>query len=158
MPAAKKHSSTRARANKASTAATLPLEVDAADVVIPELPERNAGWHAQTVQWWTDVWSSPMSQEWHPSTDLHNVFAAAMHYDDMWRAETPLERQKADAAFQKREAALGLTPYDRRRLEWSIETAEDAKARGQQRRRTTVSTEPTKDSRPDPRAGLHAVS
>ena len=40
-----------------------------------------------------------------------------------------IDRQKADAAFQKREAVLGLTPYDRRRLEWTIATAADATSR-----------------------------
>jgi len=158
MPAAKKHASTRARANKASTAATLPSELDAADVDIPELPEREYGWHAQTREWWTDVWSSPMSKEWHPATDLHNVVMAAMHLDDMWRAETATERQKADAAFVKRIAPLGLTPYDRRRLEWTIAAAGEATDRRRRTAQPAKTTEPKKDARPDPRVGLHAVS
>jgi len=155
MPAAKKHTSTRARRNKATTAATLTPGASAENP--PELPERPTGWHPLTVQWWADVWASPMSAEWHPETDLHNVYAAAMHYDDMWRAETAVERQKADAAFQKREAALGLTPYDRRRLEWTIATATDATARTQRRQQTT--TKPAaKPAVKDPRAALSVVS
>lgn len=159
MPAPKKHSSTRARRNKASTAATLKADPAAGKRATPDLPERDMGWHPQTVIWWADVWSSPMSDEWHPETDVHNVLAAAMHYDDMWRAETPAERQKADAAFVKREAALGLTPYDRRRLEWTIETAAEARDRGQQRRaaRKAVAA-PASEAKPDPRVALHAVN
>lgn len=198
MPAQKKHPTTRARRNKASTAATLTVATDvvpdysswtiaalraelaarrpddakpkagvkkpvliemleALDAGVPELPERVMGWHQQTVLWWESVWSSPMSKEWHFETDIHNVLAAAMHLDDMWRATTPAERQKADAACAKRLAPLGLTPYDRRRLEWTIETAEDAKDRGARRRAGGPPAAGAGGSRPDPRAGLHAV-
>lgn len=157
MPQPKKHASTRARRNRASTAATLqPTTLDVG--AVPELPERADGWHPLTRQWWVDVWTSPMSVEWHPATDLHNVFAAAMHYDDMWRAESATDRQKADAAFQKREAALGLTPYDRRRLEWTIATAEDAKERGARRRQSASTAAPAPTGKPDPRAALSVVS
>lgn len=156
MPAAKKHATTRARRNKASTAATLqPTTLDVGKV--PELPERSVAWHPLTRQWWVDVWTSPMSAEWHPGTDLHNVYAAAMHYDDMWRAETAAERQKADAAFQKREAALGLTPYDRRRLEWVIATASDATERTQ-RRAQPAPKKVAASKANDPRGGLSIVS
>lgn len=176
MPGKKKHASTRARRNRAATAALLvdaePVdrtlwtakqlrdEIDRRnaglpegerlskgggndamraalledDYQIPELPDRYIGWAEHTREWWRDVWMSPMSKEWHPETDWHNVIAAAMHYDDMWRAEKPGDRQKADAAFVKRCEPLGLNPYARRRLEWTIETAREAQERGQQRR------------------------
>lgn len=207
MPAKKKDPSTRARRNKASTAATLPREkplavaledysshtvarlrteidrrnddgrpdhaklskrgtkatlveiLTADDDTTPKLPERDAGWTAMTREWWADVWASPMSGEWHES-DLHNVYVCAMLYDDMWNGDTAAARQKAAAEFRQQRAALGLTPYDRRRLEWSIETAEDAKDKGAKRRRST-SPEPApatkQPARPDPRAALHAV-
>lgn len=99
----------------------------------PKLPDRPAGWSEQTRQWWADVWASPMSNEWHES-DVHNLFVCAMLYDDMWMGETATARQKAAAEFRQQRAVLGLTPYDRRRLEWTIETADEAKTRGQQRR------------------------
>ena len=208
MPAKKKDPSTRARRNKASTAATLPrekpvvaaledyasqtvarlrAEIDRrngdgrpaserlprrgskADLVAalvaddddtPKLPERDAGWTRMTRDWWDDVWASPMSTEWHES-DLHNVYVCAMLYDDMWTGDTAAARQKAAAEFRQQRAPLGLTPYDRRRLEWSIETAEDAKDRGTHRRRAAQTDEPAEQKktakRPDPRAALHAV-
>jgi len=203
MPAKKKHPSTRARANKASTAATLTVvevvdystwtlpqlraEVDVRNderpeddqlprtggkaklakaladddlPPIPALPERPAGWHPQTEQWWADVWSSPMSKEWHDS-DIHNVFVCAMLYDDMWSGETATARQKAAAEFRQQRASLGLTPYDRRRLEWTIETADEAKAKGQQRRagkQTGTTKQPSGGTPTDPRAGLSLVN
>lgn len=151
MPARKKHPSARARANKASTAATL-REKPAG--TIPELPERAESWHSQTFEWWVDIWSSPMSDEWHES-DIHNAYICAIAYDDMWRSTSSTGRQKAMAEFRQQRAPLGLTPYDRRRLEWTIESAEEAKDRGAARRRTPVP--PSAGGRPDPRAGLHAV-
>lgn len=111
---------------------------------IPELPDHpprfdDEGysspvfWHDQTVAWWRDVWSSPMSKEWDRS-DLHNVVVVALLYDDIWSASTPKERKDALAEYRLQRADLGLSPYSRRRLEWTIETADEAKAKGDQRR------------------------
>lgn len=203
MPAQKKHPTTRARRNKATTAATLrvvetvayaewtiaelraeidgrnldrpddaqlprtggkaklaaALEADDAPTV-PPMPERPDGWHEQTKVWWRDVWSSPMSDEWHES-DIHNVIVCAMLFDDMWRADTPTARTKAASEFRQQRAMLGLTPYDRRRLEWTIETADEMKAKGE-RRRTGAAPSGSAAKKPaakkDPRAGLHAVN
>lgn len=127
---------------------------------IPVLPDRPGGWHEQTRTWWADVWSSPMSNEWHES-DVHNVFVCALLYDDMWSADTATARQKAASEFRQQRASLGLTPYDRRRLEWTIETADEAKAKGARRRAGAASGGQQSGKRPatkDPRAGLHAVN
>lgn len=202
MPQPKKHASTRARRNKASTAATLverePVDrstwtvaqlraeirqrnedrladdrlptsgtkarlreiLDADDNDAPPLPDRPAGWHAVTRVWWDAVWASPMSDEWHFETDVHNVYMAAMHYDDMWNALEPSDRQKATIAYDRVVAKLGLTPYDRRRLEWTIATAKGATAA--ERRRSAGSQPPSPaPAGADPRAGyagLTAVS
>lgn len=208
MPARKKHPSTRARANKASTAAKLQPkqivvaledysthtvaklreEIDrrnadgrpesahlsksgakaalverliADDDPTPRLPDRPAGWTDMTRDWWADVWASPMSDEWHES-DVHNVYVCAMLYDDMWTGETATARQKAAAEFRQQRASLGLTPYDRRRLEWTIEGAEEAKDKGAQRRSRAKPADQApaggKAKPADPRAGLHSVS
>lgn len=198
MPARKKDPSTRARRNKASTAATLPpklvvaledystqtvaklrAEIDrrnesrpeseqlsragtkavlverltADDDPTPPLPVRPAGWNEMTRQWWADVWASPMSNEWHES-DVHNLYVCAMLYDDMWQGETATARQKAAQEFRQQRASLGLTPYDRRRLEWTIESADEAKSRGEQRRQSGQPPAPPTGKQPpavDPR-------
>lgn len=203
MPAKKKDPSTRARRNKATTAATLTpklvvaledyatqtvpalrAEIDrrnasrpedehlarsgtkavlverltADDDPTPRLPDRPGDWHSQTREWWADVWASPMSNEWHES-DIHNLFVCAMLYDDMWQGETATARQKAASEFRQQRAVLGLTPYDRRRLEWTIEGADEAKARGEQRRQSGQAPAPPQGKQPpavDPRA-LHAT-
>lgn len=150
MPARKKDPSIRARRNTASTSATL----SAAATKVPPMPSGPV-WHSEVEQWWADVWSSPMSPEWHES-DLHNVVICALLLNDMWMAETAKERKDAAAEFRLQRKDLGLTPYDRRRLEWTIETAEESKDRGRQRR-SRQSPTPSKPA-DDPRQVLRAVN
>lgn len=178
MPQPKKHASTRRRANKAPTAATLVVEprvvesysrwtlpalraeVEARnaerdfplipvkqtkaayaellikdDDPVPPLPEHPGGvrWHPMTVEWWRDAWLSPMQKEWHRTTDRHNVFLAAMHFDDHLTARTAQERQKAFSVLKVAVQPLGLTPYSRRQLEWTTANAEEATRRNRQR-------------------------
>ena len=146
MPQPKKHSSVRARVNRASTAATLPE--GGGGVIRPELPGARE-WHPQTVEWWTDLWAAPMAAEYH-SSDRHALFILAALVDDFW--VEPSNSKAAEIRLQRQ--AFGLTPYDRRRLEWTIETAEESKARGRQR---TLRDLPAPDRGDDPRSGLYAV-
>jgi hypothetical protein len=163
----KKHPSTRARRNVASTAATLvkrepvdytPWTVPELreecgarglpktgtkdqlatrlildDDQIPALPEREVGWHPQTWLMWADIWSSPMSEEWDDS-DIHNAYALALVYDDIWRASSSTGRKEALSEYRLQRVDLGLSPYSRRRLEWTIEAADEAKSKGRRRR------------------------
>ncbi|MCF3939906.1 phage terminase small subunit [Gordonia tangerina] len=145
MPQRKKDPSARARANKASTAATL---TDDHQVQCPELPE-SRDWHPQTLQWWTDLWSAPMATEYH-SSDRHALFILAALVDDFW--QEPTTSKAAEIRLQRQ--AFGLTPYDRRRLEWTIETAEESKERGRRRSERSQAPPAAKD---DPRSGLYAV-
>ena len=145
MPRPKKHPSARARANRASSAATLTGEDSG--VVRPDLPEGRE-WHSQTVEWWNDLWAAPMAGEYH-SSDRHALFVLAALVDDFW-----LKPSKPMAAeIRMHRQAFGLTPYDRRRLEWTIESAEESKARGRKR----VQREPSEPPKDDPRSALYAV-
>ena len=147
MPAQKKDSSVRARRNTASTAATLSV----VERSVPEMPE-GVEWHRMTVQWWSDVWSSPMSPEWDES-DVHNVILCAMLYNDIWLAETAKDRKDAAGEYRLQRKDLGLTPYDRRRLEWTIESASEAREKGEKRRSKSPASKPAEGSA-DPREGL----
>lgn len=150
MPQPKKHSSVRARANKASTSATLTGEVvPALRPDLPDLPGRE--WHPQTVEWWNEMWASPMAAEYHVS-DRHALYVLAILMDDFW--ENPGVMKAGEIRLQRQ--SFGLTPYDRRRLEWTIETAEGAKADGR-RRRSERELPPAEGDGTDPRAGLYAV-
>lgn len=146
MAASKKHTSVRARANKAATASTL----DHPTRLIPKMPD-GVDWHTQAVQWWSDVWSSPMSPEWDIS-DIHNVTICAMLINDIWTAGTAKDRKDAMAEYRLQRKDLGLSPYDRRRLEWTIETAEDAKDKGKSRAERFGAEQPKAGE--DPRLAL----
>ena len=150
MPAPKKDASTRARRNVAPTAAKLSV-VEDAEADVPEMPT-GVVWHEMAEQWWVDVWSSPMSPEWDDS-DIHNVILCAMLYNDIWLAESAKDRKDAAGEYRLQRKDLGLTPYDRRRLEWTIETASEARERGEKRRSKPVVEKPSAPPA-DPREGL----
>lgn len=161
MPAAKKHPSVRARANRSSTAATLPEtgKVPAKDrPALPPKVDREGNpvdWHPMTVQWWADLWAAPMAAEYHES-DRHALFLLAALMDDFWGAGSATARKEAATEIRLQRQAFGLTPYDRRRLEWTIETAEESKDRGQSRRARAGAKQP--DPAADPRRVLRAVN
>lgn len=131
-----KDASVRARRNRSSTRRALqPRSAAALKVIegeIPELPEGMA-WHPEVQRWWNDVWSSPMAPEWDGS-DVHNVTVCALLMNDFWTATSATARREAASEFRMHRRDLGLTPLDRRRLEWTIESADEAKDRGQKRR------------------------
>lgn len=138
------------------------------DDPVPELPEHPSlsRWHAQTVEWWRNAWLSPMRREWHVETDYFNVLIAAMHFDDMMRAGTAVDRQKAFAALKAAVQPLGLTPYSRRQLEWTTANAEEATRKNQRGKAGPINgaeekkpeEKPAKKDTPvDPRAHLSVV-
>lgn len=140
MPAKKKHPSVRARTNRAATAATLSRVVPIRQR--PKLPPRTdakgqpMAWHPHTVEWWKDLWAAPMAAEYHHS-DRHALFLLATLVDDFWTATSPTGRKEAAIEIRLQRQAFGLTPYDRRRLEWTVEAAEEAKERGTTRRQAS---------------------
>lgn len=153
-----KNPKTRARQNKKSTRATLD---GSKRNPVPELPVSPDGvvWHPWTVEWWESVWASPMSPEWDES-DVHNVRMMLLLFNQAMLAGSPHERVSAMAEFRQHRKDLGLSPMDRRRLEWSIESAEEAKDRGRKRsegKKPTVKA--GKSGEPvDPREVLRVVS
>lgn len=125
MPPAPKHASVRARRNKTSTAATLSV---VHDLKAPGLPS-SRDWHEMTRAWWTDIWASPMAPEFDDS-DKHGLFMLAVLVDEFW--SEPTTALAAEIRLQGQR--FGLSPIDRRRLQWEIERTEDAKDKGQKRR------------------------
>ncbi|MGH3356602.1 MAG: hypothetical protein ACRDOJ_11945 [Nocardioidaceae bacterium] len=157
MPAAKKHSSTRSRSHRASTAATLTAAGAVPKSQRPRLP-RERVWHRLTRQWWDDVWAAPMSGEYHES-DRHGLFVLACLVDDFWSASSASARREAAAEIRLQRQSFGLTPYDRRRLEWSIESVSQAKDRGEERRAAKRPAADKGDPQPaDPRETFRVVS
>ena len=151
MPPEPKHPSVRARRNKTSTAAKLSRP-DVPDV--PELPE--AICHPQTLAWWADVWASPMAPEYDES-DRHGLFALAQLVDDFWMADTAKERAALAGEIRLQRQCFGLTPIDRRRLQWEIERTDEAVDRGSKRRAKAAPAASSRKGAEDPRAFLRAV-
>ena len=141
------HQSARARQNKRSTRATLYVP-HPDDIRIPELPPliekgEEVPWHPNTEDWWQEIWSSPMASEY-VEADISGMLRLAILVDEFWRK--PSSGLHAEIRIAQQE--YGLTPLSRRRLEWTVESAEDAKARGRNREsRQTAPQPPGSDPR-----------
>lgn len=143
MPAMPKRNP--ARRNKSTTRATLTT---VHDVQAPPLPD-DREWHPQTRAWWSDVWASPMAPEYDAS-DRHGLFVLAVLVDGFWLK--PHWTAAAEIRLQRQ--CFGLTPIDRRRLQWEIERVDEAQDRGDRRRATA---KPKAAAGEDAFAALRAV-
>lgn len=123
----------RQRRNKVSTAAKLSLEDHGIEA--PALPDRvdpNTGevapWHPRTVEWWEDVWASPMAPEF-LDADVHGLFLLAELEDAFHWSRNPREKMDLAKEIRLQRAMYGLTPMDRRRLQWEVDRGEEAEQR-----------------------------
>ena len=74
-----------------------------------------------TVAFWNDLSASPMAPVY-PDADSPDLHVLAQLVDRLWRdPSTALA-----AEIRQQRMAYGLTPIDRRRLEWSVVTEETA--------------------------------
>lgn len=73
-------------------------------------------WHPLTRAWWRDVWRSPMADAFLAS-DQHGLFILARLVDAYWR--NPSKELAAEIRLQRQ--CFGLTPIDRRRLDWKVD-------------------------------------
>ena len=135
----------RRRTNRSPTRATFEDDGNARPKRKPDLP-KNLEWHSMTRRWWDDLWASPMRDEF-LRVDVHGLFRLAVLIDRFWRGETDLS-----AEIRLQGQLFGLTPIDRRRLQWEVARGEEA-----EERRTRRKPAPQVDT-DDPRKGLRAVS
>lgn len=129
MPPVPKPASTRQRRNRVAGARQLTA---VHDVEIPALPDGETvgiDWHPMTVSWWEDTWRSPMAPEF-DQADIHGLFALAVLVDQFWTQ--PSAGLLAEIRLQRQ--CFGLTPIDRRRLQWEIDRGEEAERSTQTRR------------------------
>lgn len=118
---APKSAGTRQRRNKTSTHATLHVGPgDGRPLRAPSLG-KDRQWHKMTRWWWRDIWHSPMAPEF-LKTDMHGLLRLAVLVDDFWKDPTV----SLAAEIRHQGALFGLTPIDRRRLQWEVERAESA--------------------------------
>lgn len=117
----------RQRRNKSASRATLPAELSPR-VRAPMLP-KHIEWHEMTRRWWRDVWVSPMAGEY-LRADEHGLLRLAILINMFWLEPSP----KLAAEIRIQQQAYGLTPLDRRRLEWQVEQVEQARDKRERRR------------------------
>lgn len=119
---------------------------DRALVEVPDLPAERL-WDLRVQAWWRDAWQSPMRLEWDPA-DSHALLQIAYLLDQFYlavdvplagdgapaegkAAGTELERvaslklkvdalTKLSAAIMNRSARMGLDPFSRRSLQWTL--------------------------------------
>jgi len=72
-----------------------------------------------TYAWWHDVWHSPMAAEF-LQADIHGLYRLAVLVDSFWLQPT----KELAAEIRLQQTAYGLTPIDRRRLQWEVERVE----------------------------------
>lgn len=161
MPPLPKTASTRARRNKSATAATLTADPNIEAPVLPGNFDEDGtpiDWHQATLAWWADIWSSPMAPEYDES-DIHGLVMLAAIVDDFWQTRSAKARREAAAEIRLQSQRFGLSPIDRRRLQWEISRAEDAADKTTKRRRAADTAAQAAAPQPsfDPRAVLRAV-
>ncbi len=113
----------------------------------PSLGKHPAGgkWHARTRTWWGEVWSSPMASEY-LEADTEALRHLAVLNDLFWTK--PSGALAAEIRMQR--VAFGLTPLDRRRLQWEVVRTEEAEAKHQPQK-------PAPEPTGDPRDALRVV-
>ena len=133
----------RQRRNRTSTSARL-VRGEPRRQRAPSLPKVRK-WHELTRTWWRDVWRSPMAEEF-LRADMHALFRLAVLVDMFWW--DPSDKLAKEIRLEQQ--AFGLTPIDRRRLQWSVEEEET------ERRRRVAAPQPVAEE--DPRAMLKVVA
>ena len=120
----------RQRRNKSATRAMLPAETGPRQRAprLPDLPDGQV-WHVMAQRFWAAVWSSPMRFEY-LRADEPALFRLVALVNAFWtKGELDIARE-----IRLLEREFGLTPLSRRRLEWTVAQAEEAKDRHEQKR------------------------
>ena len=143
-----KPNQTRQRRNKHSTNAQLPPPEEARRNEVPDMHERDGGWHPMVVQWWKAVWQSPMAQEYLDADMRGGLYLLADLHQARWNADNPKDLINVAKEIRLQEIRFGLSPIDRRRLQWEV-----AKAEKVTKRRTPPAPNPSDD----PRKALKAI-
>jgi len=119
-----KDAAVRQRRNRRTGQATLTQGAEPRKRA-PRLPRRGdeKPWHRLTKAWWRALWHSPMAEQY-LRADRQALFRLAMLIDMFWREPS----KDLAAEIRLEQQAFGLTPLDRRRLEWSVEKLETVRA------------------------------
>jgi hypothetical protein len=122
------------------------------------LPIREAKtevWHPKVREWWSSVWKSPMASEFVGPDIRGGLYLLAELYQRRWSDADTKTLVALASEIRQQEIRFGLSPIDRRRLQWEIEKGETAAERTTTRRRATKLDEVAKT---DPRSVLTLVA
>lgn len=135
----------RARRNKSTTSSRFETG-EARPASPPDLGDHpaNEPWHERTLLFWRELWSSPMAAEY-LLADRDGLVALTVLVDRFWKDPHPT--LAAEIRLQRQ--CFGLTPIDRRRLQWEVVRVEEAE------RKKRPSTPARSDV--DPRSVLRAI-
>lgn len=107
----------RQRRNKIATAAVLESEPEERKPPpLSRLLFAGGQVHRQTRRWWLEIWRSPMAPRWLPS-DVEALYIIAILRNEFYFRPSP----SLAAEIRQQEGRFGLTPFDRKRLDWRIE-------------------------------------
>jgi hypothetical protein len=101
-------------------------------------------------EWWRSVWTSPMASEYLDADMRSGLYLLADLYQIRWTVEGR-DLIEASKEIRQQEVRFGLSPIDRRRLQWEVERAEVAVERTAARKDRKGDGKKPKG---DPRAGL----
>ena len=104
--------------------------------------------------WWAKLWTSPMATEY-LEVDFEDLVELAKLRDDLAKVRDPMKRPKLMTEIRIQGQRFGLSPLDRRRLQWEIDKGEEAQERTTTRAARRTRTRSTTTD--DPRALLKAV-
>lgn len=144
---APKDPKTRQRTNRHTSAGSVQTDEQPRTEApsLGEHPVEGQTWHPRAVAWWLRIWASPVAVWW-VSCDEGELIKLAVLEDSFWKAPTP--QLAAEIRLQRQ--CFGLSPLDRRRLQWEVVRADEA-ARKQK------PPAPPKPAADDPRRGLTAI-
>lgn len=162
----------RQRRNRSTTAAKLSL-APSGDVSAPKLgprivedeetgDRRELEWHPMAVSLWEDVWASPMAGEY-LDADVHGLRVLVALTDAYWRRMEAGQVSGAAALaaeLRLQRQAFGLSPIDRRRLQWEVDRGDEAETRRTKRaeaRKAAPRTAGPRAAKADPRRHLAPV-
>lgn len=153
-----KEPSKRARGNKTSTKAVLSAVVDHEVPPMPDpkdwlsrpivdgeemsLETGEIDWSPAVKKWWTTIWESPMSNEYHES-DTAQLHLACFYLHQVTNPYIKMaERLSAAKAHEGCVRNFGLSPMSRRSLQWEIERVNEAQDKRKKRARASEEPKP----------------
>lgn len=138
----------RARRNARMPGRTLPTAEQSESRDVPELPPRKRGrWHPEAIRWWETAWRSPMASEWLAADMRGGLLRLLDLWDAWWKAKSSSERLDIAKELRLQETGFGLSPLDRKRLEWEVDRREDAAPVPEDKRRAVGAPDPAHDPR-----------